>query len=78
MERFSLVTTYQFWPLHVANKGQTVQNTLSNRLPTSSAANRHDEPLPRCPALNYNGEVSMHVHLVKFDALAADGSSTGW
>ncbi|KAI8817793.1 uncharacterized protein EV422DRAFT_539939 [Fimicolochytrium jonesii] len=61
-----------------ANKGQVIDITAINRLPKKSLANRHDNALPVCGAIGYQGESSFHVHLVKFDVMSADGSSTGW
>ncbi|KAJ3290530.1 hypothetical protein HK104_006708, partial [Borealophlyctis nickersoniae] len=73
----TLPTDYQ--PFFIrATQDQIVEWTLSNRLPAKSIGNAQDERLPRCDAIGYQGEASMHVHLVKFDALASDGSSTGW
>ena len=53
-----------------ANHGDLVELTLYNSL-GSFPADRFD--LGQLPA-----ECALHVHLVKFDPLAADGSSTGW
>ena len=44
---------------------------------------RHHNSLPSFPADEYDAgqlpvECGLHVHLVKFDVLSADGSSTGW
>ncbi len=58
-------------PLFVrAHHGDVVELTLTNSL-TSLPADHFD--LAQLPV-----ECSLHVHLVKFDVLAADGSSTGW
>lgn len=59
-------------PLFIrANKGQTVELTLTNKLPFAIRGNVFD-PLQR------SVECALHVHLVKFDPLVADGSSVGW
>ena len=53
-----------------ANHGDIVELRLHNAL-TSVPADAFD--LGQAPV-----ECGLHVHLVKFDVLAADGSSTGW
>ncbi|MGE4164167.1 MAG: multicopper oxidase domain-containing protein [Vicinamibacterales bacterium] len=53
-----------------ANHGDVVELTLYNRLPRFAA---DEVDLPMLPV-----ECGLHVHLVKFDVLAADGSATGW
>lgn len=53
-----------------ANHGDIVELRLHNTL-TSFPADQFD--LAQLPV-----ECGLHVHLVKFDPLAADGSSTGW
>jgi hypothetical protein len=53
-----------------ANHGDIVELRLHNRLGTIPA---DDFDLTTLPV-----ECGLHVHLVKFDVLAADGSSTGW
>ncbi|MFD1532790.1 hypothetical protein ACFSCY_25530, partial [Pseudonocardia aurantiaca] len=58
-------------PLFVrAHHGDIIELTLTNQL-TSLAADHFD--LAQLPV-----ECGLHVHLVKFDVLAADGSATGW
>lgn len=53
-----------------ANHGDIVEWRLHNRLPSIRP---DDYDLPTPPV-----ECGLHVHLVKFDVLAADGSSTGF
>ena len=53
-----------------ANHGDVVELRLHNAL-TSTAADQFD--VGQLPV-----ECGLHVHLVKFDVLSADGSSTGW
>ena len=53
-----------------ANHGDVVELTFTNTLGTLPA---DDFDLDQLPV-----ECGLHVHLVKFDVLAADGSSTGW
>ena len=58
-------------PLFVrAHHGDVIELTLTNSL-TALPADHFD--LAQLPV-----ECGLHVHLVKFDVLAADGSSTGW
>ncbi len=58
-------------PLFVrAHHGDVIELTLTNSL-NSFPADHFD--LAQLPV-----ECALHVHLVKFDVLAADGSSTGW
>ncbi|MDD7926126.1 multicopper oxidase domain-containing protein [Actinomycetospora chibensis] len=53
-----------------ANHGDVVELRLHNELGTIGADHFDVTQLPV--------ECGLHVHLVKFDVLAADGSSTGW
>ncbi|HSK58210.1 MAG TPA: hypothetical protein VK935_04075, partial [Actinomycetospora sp.] len=53
-----------------ANHGDVVELRLHNLLTTLPADHFDPTQLPV--------ECGLHVHLVKFDVLAADGSSTGW
>ncbi|PVZ10179.1 multicopper oxidase domain-containing protein [Actinomycetospora cinnamomea] len=53
-----------------ANHGDVVELRLHNELGTIGADHFDLTQLPV--------ECGLHVHLVKFDVLAADGSSTGW
>ena len=53
-----------------ANHGDVVELRLHNMLPSFPA---DDFDLPADPV-----ECGLHVHLVKFDVLTADGSATGW
>ena len=75
-------------PLFIrANKDEVVQLTLENRLPRKFPCTAFDVQQPRCegvcpPPENKQqcntAECGLHVHLVKFDAISADGASTGW
>lgn len=53
-----------------ANHGDIIEFRLHNQLGTVPA---DDFDLTQLPV-----ECGLHVHMVKFDVLAADGSSTGW
>ncbi|MCU0893412.1 MAG: multicopper oxidase domain-containing protein [Rhodospirillales bacterium] len=61
-----------------ARHGQILNLTLANRLPPTIAGTAYDPPFPPCPALPWEGECSMHVHMVKFDPVCGDGGSVGW
>ncbi|TYB44220.1 multicopper oxidase domain-containing protein [Actinomadura chibensis] len=56
-----------------ARKGEVLELTLTNALPPGChEATAFDTVLPFQP------EGGLHVHLVKFDPLVADGASVGW
>jgi FtsP/CotA-like multicopper oxidase with cupredoxin domain len=61
-----------------AQHGQILNLTLTNDLPAEIEGTAYDLPFPPCPALPWEGECSMHVHMVKFDPVCADGGSVGW
>ena len=61
-----------------AQHGQILNLTLANRLPPVIERTAYDVRFPPCPALPWEGECSMHVHMVKFDPVCADGGSVGW
>lgn len=61
-----------------AQHGQILNLTLANRLPSTIEGTAYDVPFPPCPELPWEGECSMHVHMVKFDPVCADGGSVGW
>lgn len=61
-----------------AQHGQILNLTLANRLPATIEGTAYDLPFPPCPALPWEGECSMHVHMVKFDPVCGDGGSVGW
>ena len=75
-------------PLFIrASQDEVVRLTLENRLPREFPCTDFDLQQPRCegvcppPANNQEcntAECGLHVHLVKFDAMCADGASTGW
>lgn len=75
-------------PLFIrANEGEVVRLTLENRLPHKFPCTDFDIQQPRCkgvcppPEKNQEcntAECALHVHLVKFDAICADGAATGW
>ncbi len=56
-----------------ARKGEVVELTLTNELPTGC----HEETAFD-PVLPFQPECGLHVHLVKFDPLVSDGASVGW
>lgn len=57
--------------------GDGVELTLHNRIayPIPGDAYDHDLPRPGVPGL---WECGLHVHLVKFDVVTADGAASGW
>ena len=61
-----------------AQHGQILNLTLANRLPATIPGTAFDPPFPPCPLLPWEGECSMHVHMVKFDPVCGDGASVGW
>ena len=72
-------------PLFIrANQDEVVRLTLENRLPRQFPCTAFDVQQPRCQAICppdqecLTAECGLHVHLVKFDAICADGASTGW
>jgi hypothetical protein len=66
--------TRQVAPIAIrARKGEVLELTLTNELPTGcQAATAFDAVLPFQP------ECGLHVHLVKFDPLVSDGAGVGW
>ncbi|MDQ3748832.1 MAG: multicopper oxidase domain-containing protein [Acidobacteriota bacterium] len=66
------------------NKTNVMQMTLHNRLERDIAATPFDSAWYKgreknCDEFkNYRGECGLHVHIVKFDPIAADGAATGW
>ncbi|MFI0353434.1 multicopper oxidase domain-containing protein [Actinomadura sp. 9N407] len=66
--------TRQVEPIAIrANKGEILELTLTNALPPGC----HEETAFD-PVLPFQPECGLHVHLVKFDPLVADGASVGW
>lgn len=61
-----------------AQHGQIVNLTLRNDTPEMIEETEFDQAFPPCPALAWEGECSLHVHMVKFDPICADGASVGW
>ncbi|WP_414581122.1 multicopper oxidase domain-containing protein [Scytonema sp. PCC 10023] len=61
-----------------AQHGQILNLTLANRLPPRIEGTAFDPPFPPCPERPWEGECSMHVHMVKFDPICGDGASVGW
>ncbi|MFC4033259.1 multicopper oxidase domain-containing protein [Streptomyces polygonati] len=56
-----------------ARKGEIVELTLTNELPTGVQAETAFDP-----ELPFQPEAGLHTHLVKYDPLISDGSSIGW
>ncbi|HWM01373.1 MAG TPA: multicopper oxidase domain-containing protein, partial [Actinophytocola sp.] len=56
-----------------ARKGEVLELTLTNELPTGC-----HEATAFDPVLPFQPECGLHVHLVKFDPLVSDGASVGW
>ncbi|MBE9178547.1 multicopper oxidase domain-containing protein [Oculatella sp. LEGE 06141] len=52
--------------------------TLDNQLPFEIDRTAFDPAFPTCDKLEWEGECGLHVHMVKFDPICADGASTGW
>lgn len=66
--------TRQVQPIAIrARKGEIVELSLSNMLPPGC-----QEETAFDPVLPFQPECGLHVHLVKFDPLVADGASVGW
>ncbi len=61
-----------------AQHGQIVNLTLLNDTPERIEETEFDHAFPPCHALPWEGECSLHVHMVKFDPICADGASVGW
>jgi manganese oxidase len=70
--------------------GEVLELTLENRLgplktdkfdlglPPTNPKQGHELIRPLLGKNNFLGECGLHVHLVKFDPICADGASTGW
>jgi FtsP/CotA-like multicopper oxidase with cupredoxin domain len=58
--------------------GQILNLTFENRTPSHISQTEFDLAFPPCPARPWLGECAMHVHMVKFDPVCADGAATGW
>jgi manganese oxidase len=62
--------------------GEVLDLTLHNALPENLEQSAFDLGLPPSEDVlvdgEFQGECGLHVHLVKFDPLVADGASTGW
>lgn len=58
--------------------GQILNLVLSNDLPLDIPGTEFDHPFPPCAARPWEGECALHVHMVKFDPICADGASVGW
>jgi manganese oxidase len=56
-----------------ARKGEVLELTFTNELPPGCHAETAFDPV-----LPFQVECGLHVHLVKFDPLVADGASVGW
>lgn len=57
--------------------GDAVELTLHNRIAYPIPGDAYDHALPR-PGVPGEWECGLHVHLVKFDVVCADGASSGW
>ncbi|MFD0150111.1 multicopper oxidase domain-containing protein [Streptomyces sp. NPDC055721] len=56
-----------------ANKGEVLELTLTNSLPTGPQKESAFDP-----KLPFQPECGLHTHLVKYDPLVSDGSAVGW
>ena len=61
-----------------AHHGEILNLTLDNLLDGQFSADDFDAALPPCDQRSWEGECALHVHMVKFDPICADGASTGW
>ncbi len=61
-----------------AQHGQILNLTLRNDLPKVIERTPFDRRFPPCECLPWEGECGLHVHMVKFDPVCADGASVGW
>jgi FtsP/CotA-like multicopper oxidase with cupredoxin domain len=61
-----------------AQHGQILNLTLHNKLPLEIPATEFDLAFPPCVERPWEGECTLHVHMVKFDPICADGASVGW
>ena len=61
-----------------AQHGQILNLTLKNDLPPVIEETPFDVRFPPCKELPWEGECGLHVHMVKFDPVCADGASVGW
>jgi hypothetical protein len=61
-----------------AQHGQILNLPLQNHLPLEIPGTEFDPPFPPCPARPWEAECGLHVHMVKFDPICADGASVGW
>ncbi|KAI8817794.1 uncharacterized protein EV422DRAFT_603527 [Fimicolochytrium jonesii] len=60
------------------NHGNVLVNTIKNKFDTFLPEDAFEMAVPDCPKHPLEGEVGMHVHLVKFDVQCSDGASVGW
>jgi hypothetical protein len=58
--------------------GQILNLTFENKSPLNIPETKYDLAFPPCPKRPWLGECAMHVHMVKFDPICADGAATGW
>ncbi|WP_169747443.1 multicopper oxidase domain-containing protein [Belnapia moabensis] len=61
-----------------AQHGQILNLTLKNDLPLEIPKTEFDHAFPPCEERPWEGECALHVHMVKFDPICADGASVGW
>lgn len=68
----------QVEPLYFrVHHGDGVELTLHNRIAYPIPGDAYDHALPR-PGVPGLWECGLHVHLVKFDVVTADGAASGW
>ncbi|KAI8912040.1 hypothetical protein DFJ77DRAFT_512077 [Powellomyces hirtus] len=60
------------------NHGDVLVNTIKNKFDTFLPEDAFEAAVPDCPQRPTEGEVGLHVHLVKFDVLSSDGAAVGW
>ncbi|WP_223285039.1 multicopper oxidase domain-containing protein [Hymenobacter qilianensis] len=57
---------------------QILNLTLDNQTRLDIEETAFDRAFPPCSKRAWEGECALHVHMVKFDPICADGASTGW
>lgn len=78
MDRPSTQPMEQHEPLFFRiHDGDPVRLTLHNRITYPIPGDKYDHALPR-PGVPGLWECGLHVHMVKFDVVCADGAASGW